>query len=284
MKKIIGGFTVLLLIIGVSICGCMEDNKNQAKGLINLIPENYNGFVYVSFKNIENSEYASEYRSKILNSLGMRTNGGDNGEKTGIYLNKTKDIIITANNENYRQNVLIIIGGDYDFDKFKKYLKEEKNISPTENYKGFEIYPIDNRYDLVLTFYNDKIISGTKSSVYDCIDVIKGDKESISKNEKVMEIFDKLPSDACIMMVAAKKSWDGTIARGYGITLKNNDRVKAYVVEKYEDKESAQKKYEELIKHYEKEKKQNPEFDANIKLDGVFVIGTVEGPAKELKL
>ena len=30
--------------------------------------------------------------------------------------------------------------------------------------------------------------------------------------------------------------------------------------------------------------KQNPEFDANIKLDGVFVIGTVEGPAKELKL
>ncbi len=281
-KKIIGGFAVLLMIIGVSICGCMEDNKSQANEMINLIPENYDGFVYVSFKNIENSEYASEYRSKILKSLGM--NGNDNGEKTGIYVNKTKSIIL-YDNYNYRGgSAIIIMKGDYDFDKFKKYLKEEKNISPTENYKGFGIYHLGGRYDSALTLYNDKIIAGTKNGVYDCIDVIKGDKESLSKNEKVMEIFDKLPSDACIMLVGVGKRWDNTIARGYSITLKDNDRAKACVVEKYEDEESAQKKYEELSKHYEKEKKQNPEFDANIKLDGVFIIGIVEGPVKELKL
>ncbi len=282
MKKIIGGLTILLMIVGVSICGCMEDNKSQANEMINLIPKNYNGFVYVSFKNIENSEYSSEYRSKILKSLGMRTNG--NGEKTGIYINKTKNIIITANNENYRQNVLMIIEGDYDFDKFKKYLKEERNISPTENYKGFEIYLLGDRYNSALTFYNDKIIAGTKNGVYDCIDVIKGDKEPLSKNEKVMEIFDKLPSDACIMLVGVGKSWDGTIARGHSIAFKDNDRVKVDIIEKYGDEKSAQKRYDELLKDLEKEEKKNPEMKGSVKLDGVFVIGTAEGPAKELKL
>ena len=39
---------------------------------------------------------------------------------------------------------------------------------------------------------------------------------------------------------------------------------------------------EKLKKEFEKEKK--PDVDGSIKLDGVFVIGTAEGPAKELKL
>ena len=44
-NKLIGGLAVLLMIFGVSICGCMEDNKSQAKEMVDLLPNNYNGFV-----------------------------------------------------------------------------------------------------------------------------------------------------------------------------------------------------------------------------------------------
>ena len=242
--------------------------------------------LYVSFKNIEDSEYSSEYRSKILKSLvGANVNIREEGDKTGIYINKTKNIIITGSYGYYKDNSLImIIEGDYDFDKFKKYLKEENNVKFTENYKGFEIYANSKYDDTALTFYNDKIIVGTKNSVYDCIDVIKGDKEPLSKNEKVMEIFNKLPSDACIMVVGTGKRWDNTIAMGSSISFKNNDIVKVNRIHKYEDEKSAQSAYEKLKKEFEKEKKKTPGLEGSVKLDGVFVIGTAEGPAKELKL
>ena len=54
-----------------------------------------------------------------------------------------------------------------------------------------------------------------------------------------MEIFNKLPSDACIMIVGTGKRWDDTIAGSYGITFKNNDRVKVYYISKYKDEKSA---------------------------------------------
>jgi hypothetical protein len=283
-NKLIGGLAVLLMIFGVSICGCMEDNKSQAKEMVDLLPNNYNGFVYVSFKNIEDSEYSSEYRSKILKSLiGANGNIRDEGDKTGIYINKTKNIIMYDNGNYRNRSLIMIIEGDYDFDKLKKYLKEENNVKFTENYKGFEIYANSKYDDTALIIYNDKIIVGTKNSVYDCIDVIKGDKEPLSKNEKVMEIFNKLPSDACIMIVGTGKRWDNTIARGVSITFKDNDRVKVYSIFKYNDEKSAQSGYKELSKSFEKEKKK-PDIDGSVKLDGVFVIGTAEGPAKELKL
>ena len=282
-NKLIGGLAVLLMIFGVSICGCMEDNKSQAKEMVDLLPNNYNGFVYVSFKNIEDSEYSSEYRSKILKSLvGANVNIRDEGDKTGIYINKTKNIIMYDNGNYRNRSLIMIIEGDYDFDKLKKYLKEEKDVKFTENYKGFEIYANSKYDDTALIVYNDKIIVGTKNSVYDCIDVIKGDKEPLSKNEKVMEIFNKLPSDACIMLVSTEKRWDDSIARGGSITFKDNDRVKIYLVSKYKDEKSAQNAYEKLKEEFEREKK--PDIDGSVKLDGVFVIGTAEGPAKELKL
>jgi hypothetical protein len=176
----------------------------------------------------------------------------------------------------------MIIEGDYDFDKFKKYLKEENNAKFIENYKGFEIY-VGSKDDTALIIYNDKIIVGTKNSVYDCIDVIKGDKEALSKNEKVMEIFDKLPSDACIMLVSSGKRWDNTIAMGSSISFKNNDIVKVNRIHKYEDEKSAQSAYEKLKKEFEKEKKKTPGLEGSVKLDGVFVIETAEGSPKELK-
>lgn len=84
---------LLALIIGTSLCGCLNDSKSEADELIKMLPVDYNGFVYVNFKNIEDSKYSSEYRSKILNALRL---GNANGEKTGIYINKTKRMIFQA--------------------------------------------------------------------------------------------------------------------------------------------------------------------------------------------
>ena len=284
INKIIGGLLLLLVVVGVSVSGCIENSNSQVNEMISLLPKEYNGFIYVNFMNLKNKEYESEYRSKILNALGLKATGEDNGEKTGIYLNKTESIIISGNSNNYYDiNLVMIIQGKYDLDKFKKYLKDDRKMYISD-YKGFEIYSDNENDEFALTIYNDKIIAGTKKGVYDCIDVIKGDKEPLTKNEKVMEIFNKLPSDACMMTVSVGKSWDNTIGRGFGIIFEDNDKVKAYIVEKFENEEIAKKKYEKYLKELDEYKEKKPDIKASVKLDGLFVIRTAEGPEKELRL
>ncbi|ADC69726.1 conserved hypothetical protein [Methanocaldococcus sp. FS406-22] len=279
--RIVGILAILLaIIVGTSLCGCVKDSKSEANELIKMVPSDYKGFIYVNFKNIENSKYASEYRSKILNSLGLRN---ANGEKTGIYINKTKRMLIS---ENRYDRIIFIIEGDYDFDKFKNHLKEI-GMKPVEEYEGFKIYtkPSDDR--LALTFYKDMIIAGTKQGVYDCINVIKGKRDSLLKNQEVMEIYDKLPSDACVMSVAiGYNPWYKTIGEGMSITLKNDHRVKVVRVEKYKDEETAKEKYEELLKEKEKheEEMKKKGISGDIKLDGQYLIITVEGPEEEINL
>jgi hypothetical protein len=246
----------------------VKDNKSEANELIKMLPSDYKGFVYVNFKNIENSKYASEYRSKILNSLRL---GNANGEKTGIYINKTKRILISENGYDW---IIFIIEGDYNFDKFKNHLKEI-GMEPVEEYEGFKIYTKTSDDRLALTFYKDMIIAGTKQGVYDCINVIKGKRDSLLKNKEVMEIYDKLPSDACVMSVTiGYNSWHKTIGEGMSITLKNDHRVKVVRVEKYKDEETAKGKYEELLKQKEKHEGEMKKkgISGDVKLDGQYLI------------
>ncbi|WP_244409484.1 hypothetical protein [Methanocaldococcus jannaschii] len=271
---------LLALIIGTSLCGCLNDSKSEADELIKMLPVDYNGFVYVNFKNIEDSKYSSEYRSKILNALRL---GNANGEKTGIYINKTKRMIFSGSGYD---RFVIIIEGDYDFDKFKNHLKEI-GVNPVEEYGGFKIYTKPNDDKIALTFYKDMIIAGTKQGVYDCINVINGEMDSLLKNREVMEIYDRLPSDACVYEVSGTYSpWYKTVAEGMSISFENNDRVKVVRVEKYKDEETAKEKYEELLKKKDRDKEEMEKkgITADIKLDGQYLIVTVEGPEDELKI
>jgi hypothetical protein len=276
--RVFGVLAILTIIVGISLCGCVKDNKSEANELIKILPSDYRGFVYANFKNIENSKYASEYRSKILNSLRL---GNADGEKTGIYINKTKGILISGNGYN---RMIFIIEGDYDLDKFKNHLKEI-GTNPVEEYEGFKIYAKNSDDEFALIFYNDMIIAGTKQGVYDCIDVIKGKRDSLLKNNEVMEVYDKLPSDACVMSVTiGYNSWYKTIGEGMSITLKNDHRVKVVRVEKYKDEETAKEKYEELLKEKEKreEEMKKKGISGDVKLDGQYLLITVEGPEEEI--
>ncbi|NPA62508.1 MAG: hypothetical protein GXN95_03020 [Methanococci archaeon] len=275
--KILAKILIMLsaIVVGASLSGCVNDSKSEANELIKMLPYNYNGFVYVNFETLKGEE-SSQYRSKILNTLKIRDT---NGDETGIYINKTKRMIFGGSSYD---NFVMIIEGDYDFDKFKNHLKKV-GINPTEEYNGFKIYSKPNE-EFALTIYKDMIIAGTKQGVRECIDVIKGKEESLLKNEGVMDIYNKLPSDACVYEVRnAYDPWDKTIADGSSISFENNNMVKVVRVEKYKDEETAKEKYEELLKKKEMDEEdiKKKGIKVDIKLDGQYVIVEVEGPEDE---
>lgn len=177
---------LLMLVPSGLLSGCGEGGSNAIQ-VMKWFPATGNRYVYVNLAALREPQYSTLYQGVA--------SGVSDLALYGISLDDVSWFARLTNND----TSAIMLGGNFDFIEIKRELDKAGNRA---SYKGVEIWT-----GLVggqaLFIGNGLILGGNSANVYECIDVIKGMKESLYDNRDLRDAISRF-SQTVILSIATE--------------------------------------------------------------------------------
>jgi len=254
----------LLVCLIAATVGCAVGMERRVVEMMRKTPENAMAF---SFQDIEALRGDNDLKG-LIEEWNWRGYFEEAFEKYGIYFD---DVNRTARGTVLGSGSYYLIDGNSDLDEVRNKL--DALGFDKDEYRDVEVWVRTARS---VALMEDIIVFGFGQVVRDCIDVIKGEKDSLWHNQDARDVVDRLPDGISLTyllipyqesMMTEEPPWK---AQGASLEKKDEDTLKSTQVFMFENEDAACDFAEE-----EDERR-------NVKQDGKFVIVPDEVDIKEL--
>ena len=126
----------------------------------------------------------------------------------------------------------------------------------------------------VMALMENLVILSTGQAIRDCIEVIKGEKDSLWDDQNVKDVIDLLPNGINMKYIAHPQymAYEGMKAQGSSLEKKDEDILKMTGVFMFEDEDAARDAVAKIKEDTGAEEIER----SDVKQDGRFVILTIE--------
>jgi len=267
-RFLISGLALVTLLLSVAaLVGCGSgndgDSNDDANGggvaisAMKKLPKDAGGFTFIDLAATRADDDIAELYG---HAVGMIESECD---ALGI---STDDVDRVADGDTVK-----ILEGSFDLDQVRQEL--EANGYEANRYKEIDTWE-KSRADIeavALVSESCIVVGSSIDRVTDCIDVIKGDADSLSDDEDVSEVVDRLPT-GLLVAVRTGDSGVGSEAYGWSTTKKDSSTVLMTQVILFDDEPA-----DDAVQGIEDVYKQGYGTDkVEVKQDGRFVTVTVE--------
>jgi len=146
-----------------------------------------------------------------------------------------------------------------------------------DEYRGVALWERNGESVAVM---EDLFILGTGQGVRDCIEVIKGEKDSLWDNQDAKDVVDRLPDGINVKYISHPQymAYEGMTAQATSLERKDEDTLKMTGVFMFEDEDAARDAVAAIKEDTGAEEIERSE----VKQDGRFVILTIEFGIEEM--
>ena len=254
------GVVLTVCLIASSGVGCAESEGREIVGMMKKAPASVSNFAFFDVKALQGDD--------ALNNL-------YEGWKIGFdYI--VGNYGIDINNVIFSAITTVEQSGGYYFIKGDLNIKEIRNNLESlgfekDEYLGVETWAKENEQ---IALMEELFISGIVLNVRNCIDVIKGKRESLWDTENTKELVGKLPDGANVNYLRQPEimAYEGVKVQGISYEKKDKDTLQVTALFLYEDENAAGNAIPEI----EEDTGSDDLIRNDVKQDGRFVEVIIE--------
>lgn len=213
--------TRILLLLSVMffltvIISCVQERKHpvsaEMKTQIALLPQDAGVFGYVNIKRLSNAEFSHFFVDSAKKHLMSKSDFSDFVEQTG--LDPEKDIrevyfAIKPDADKKIPQGLVVAKGEFDSEKIVKFLfeKEEYNRIFKEDYKGNDLYFIEEKMFAFCFANNQTLIGGGKEKVKIWLDKQQSGSGSVTAHKALLQELENMKYKEGMWLSLNPKVW-----------------------------------------------------------------------------
>lgn len=227
---------VMLLLLVVTLPGCGGDGDGDGNGggwaeaMMNRVPRGAAKFMFTFTDfaamraDVELREFYDDYKKEIepeCEALGISPDNVDSASK------------------GYSGWIFLVLDGEFDLDGVRQGL-EDKGYQDGE-YKEVQTWG-NSSADIgaiALVSANCIVIGDDVDNLQKSIDVVKGDEDSLSDDEDMLDLMGRLPPGIVVSVSTYYKTYPGCETTGYSLNKKDSDTVLVTMILLFEDEDSA---------------------------------------------
>lgn len=226
--------TLVLLLSLAGLVGCGGGGgggTGDAVAMMDKLPKDTEAFSFVDVKAIRSDKDLDKAFE------GLKDDIKSEFEELGVSVDDVDSMAQGAS--------VTILEGRFDLGNVSKEL--EDNDYDDDKYKGVEIWEGDLSVALVSASY---IVTGEDLyRVEDCIDVIKGDDDSLHDDANLQDLVSRLPSGIALSVYPGDyEEYEGLEAVGYSLVKKAADTMRVTTIYRFEDEGAASASADDIEK------------------------------------
>lgn len=237
-KHVITVVAIVILLYSIAaVIGCAGSNKRMLVDMMRKMPMSTSSFRFMDIQALRGDDDLKDLYK------GWRDSCEYTLDDYGIVPNDVNCTAISFNEGCY------LIDGDFDIGKLRN-MRDSLGFNE-HKYRDVEVW---ERTGEAVALIEHLIITGTDECVRDCIDVIKGDKDSFWDNQDVRDLVDRLP-DGIMMYYELKPTWvinEGLEAQGSSIEKGDEDTVNVTWIYMFEDEDAARDAIDQISENIER--------------------------------
>lgn len=255
-------FSVTLVLIGCGDGGGAGGGSAEALAMMKMVPKGTGDFTYVDLKALRTDDDLEDIYHSVTEEL-------SDSEDAGIPTDNVDRMV--------QAGYLTILEGRFSLASLGSRLEgsgyEESDHDGTPIWEGsFSSVALVSASCLVTGWDTDEL--------KDCVDVIKGDGESLCDDADVKELMGRLPGGFTLMVYSGGEDFDqsyaGVEAIGYSLAKKSSDKARMTVIFAFADASSAGEAEDEVKQLLTYEGGEDGVSDVSVTRDGKYVKATAE--------
>lgn len=259
---------VMLLLLLVALPGCGGDGDSNGNGggwaeaIMNRVPRDAAKFMFTftDFAAMRADDELSRFYDDYKKDIGSEC------EALGI----SPDSVDSAS-KGYSGWIFLVLDGEFDLDEVRQALKDK-------GYQGGEYKEVQTWGNksadvgaIALVSADCIVIGDDVDNLQKTIDVIKGDEDSLSDDEDMLDLMGRLPPGMVVSVSTYYKTYPGCETTGYSLNKVDSDTVLVTMILLFEDEDSADDAMQAVEGEHE---------DGEVTRDGKYITVNFESDIK----
>lgn len=253
-KHLISVIGVIVLVsLTAATVGCAADEERKVVDMMRKTPGNATFFSFQDVKAMRN-----DHNLEVL-YRDYRNNSESTFGDYGVDLNDVNHTVSSISFDVEDAGALLILDGDFDLGEVRDRLNSLG--FDKDEYRGVEVWKRDRGVEVgerngavevwkggeLVALRDNLVIAGDKHIVRYCIEVIKGEKDSLWDNEDARDVVNRLPDGIMLAYFApfGDGLYSGVGASGGSMEKKDEETLKSTQVFMFEDENAARSFAEE---------------------------------------
>ena len=238
-RGLLSGLFIALMVMGIFVSvGCCGGGAKKGMPMLERVPADASGVRYLDMNSLRSTP---ELRDRMIKDESQEQEIMFGEFLTGIKLDNEAlggliRIITAADQE------ADVYEGRFDLDAVRGRLEEAK--CEQGEYQGVELWHFNlldsNLYEAWVAVTEEAVAVGGEDGVRDCIEVMKGYKNSLAAGGNLKTVVERLPSEVYMLQVPLGDQEDENLEVGaYAIDRMDANTLKLTYVYRFKDEQTA---------------------------------------------